>query len=306
MANADLWALSDLCTPWCVHVVATLRIADHIAVGDEEINRLATAAGCDADALQRVLRHLVGEGVFDEPERGRFALNEAARGLLEPGARPGLDLDGFGGRMAHAWGTLPGYVRTGAPTYDRLFGRPFWEDLEAHPKIAAEFDALMGPDGHGTPDPEVLIVGDWDAVRTVVDVGGGTGALLTSEIGSGAGNHPCRAVERRRPDDEERSAPSAHSLAPSGFADAMRRRWVPGRRAEHRGCPGRRMLQFVSEGGRGMQIEEGYGEDKLEPADEPIAPDFVNRTLLPRQTGDRAGSNKGSPCSGPRSPIRAS
>ena len=30
---ADLWALSDLCTPWCVHVVATLRIADHIAAG---------------------------------------------------------------------------------------------------------------------------------------------------------------------------------------------------------------------------------------------------------------------------------
>jgi hypothetical protein len=26
----DLWALSDLCTLWCVHVVATLGIADRI------------------------------------------------------------------------------------------------------------------------------------------------------------------------------------------------------------------------------------------------------------------------------------
>ena len=34
-AGADLEALSDLCTPWCIRVAATLRIADHIA------NRLA-------------------------------------------------------------------------------------------------------------------------------------------------------------------------------------------------------------------------------------------------------------------------
>jgi hypothetical protein len=176
--RADLWALSDLCTPWCVHVVATLKIAEHIAAGTGEIDQLAAAADCDAAALQGVLRHLVGKGVFREPERGRFALNEAARGLLDPGARLGFDLDGFGGRMAHAWGTLLGFVRTGEPAYHEVFGRPFWEDLDAHPKIAAEFDALIGPPGHGTPDPEVLVNGDWDSVRTVVDVGGGTGSLL--------------------------------------------------------------------------------------------------------------------------------
>jgi SAM-dependent methyltransferase len=36
----------------------------------------------------------------------------------------------------------------------------------------------MGPAGHGIPDPEVLLSGGWESVRTVVDVGGGTGALL--------------------------------------------------------------------------------------------------------------------------------
>ena len=38
---ADLLALSDLCTPWCVHVVATLRIANHIDAGIDEIDKLA-------------------------------------------------------------------------------------------------------------------------------------------------------------------------------------------------------------------------------------------------------------------------
>jgi hypothetical protein len=44
--GVDLWALSDLCTPWCTHVVATLRIADHVAVGASAIS--APRPGADA------------------------------------------------------------------------------------------------------------------------------------------------------------------------------------------------------------------------------------------------------------------
>ena len=92
---ADIGALSDLCTPWCIHVVATLRIADHIAAGNAEIDELAALSGTDRDSLYRVLRHLVSKGLFEEPEPGRFALNEAARGLLEESVRLALDLDSF-------------------------------------------------------------------------------------------------------------------------------------------------------------------------------------------------------------------
>jgi SAM-dependent methyltransferase len=120
----------------------------------------------------------VSKGVFQEPTPGQFALNEAARELLDPSQQLGLDLNGIGGRMASAWGSLLTAVRTGTPAYHELFGLPFWEDLEAHPDIATSFDALIGPPGHGTPDPEVLLTGGWEEVATVVDVGGGTGALL--------------------------------------------------------------------------------------------------------------------------------
>lgn len=174
--GVDVHALADLCTPWCVHVAATLRVADHIASGAGRIDELAAAAGADPDALGRVLRHLVARGVFEEPAPGRFALNAAGRRLL--GHDVGLDLDGIGGRMAYAWGGLLAAVRTGRPAYDGLFGRPFWEDLAANPGIAAGFDALMGIAGHGVPDPDILPGGRWDGVRTVVDVGGGNGTLL--------------------------------------------------------------------------------------------------------------------------------
>ena len=179
----DVRKLADLSTPWCIHVVATLRIADHIQAGAADIETLAAAAGADPSSLHNVLRHLAGKGVFEEPEPGRFALNEDARALLDEQFRIGFDLDGFGGRMAHAWGTLLSAVRTGKPAYHEEFGRAFWEDLEAHPEIAASFDAMMGPAGHGRPDPEVLLdPSEWRFVKTVVDVGGGTGTLLAEVL----------------------------------------------------------------------------------------------------------------------------
>lgn len=187
--RANLETLSDLCTPWCIRVVATLRIADHIAAGTTQINSLAAAAGCHSDSLRAVLGHLVSKGVFLEPEPGRFVLNEAAQGLRDPSQRLGLDLEGIGGRFAYGWGTLLTYVRTGAPAYHELFRLPFWEDLDAHPHIAADFDALIGPAGHGTPDPAFELVGGWQPVKTAIDVGGGTGAMLAEILRAHPGIH---------------------------------------------------------------------------------------------------------------------
>jgi 2,7-dihydroxy-5-methyl-1-naphthoate 7-O-methyltransferase len=171
------YTLADLQRPWCVLVAATLRIAHLIDSGITGAADLAAAAGCDGYALRAMLGYLAAEGIFEQPSPGQFALNDAARGLLDPSTF--LDLNGIGGRMAGVWSSLPGYVRTGQPGYQDVFGLPFWEDLAAHPDIAASFDALMGPAGHGTPDPRFEITGGWDKVRTIVDVGGGTGAMLT-------------------------------------------------------------------------------------------------------------------------------
>jgi SAM-dependent methyltransferase len=164
-------------------VAVTLRVAERMEEGAAEIGELAAACGADTDALGRVLRHLAGKGVFEEPAPGRFLLNDAARGLMDSGFRLGLDLDSFGGRMAHAWSTLLPAVRTGKPAFHEVFGRPFWEDLEAHPEISERFDALIGPEGHGIPDPRVLLnPDDWKWIKTVVDIGGGTGSLLAEVL----------------------------------------------------------------------------------------------------------------------------
>ncbi|MFD0683231.1 methyltransferase [Actinomadura fibrosa] len=181
--TADVWALSDLATPWCLRVAVTLGVAEHLARGTTKIDDLAREADCDADSLARVLRHLVDRGVFEEPAEGEFALNDAARVLVEPGAlRGNLGLDGWGGRIAGAWSGLLTAVRTGRPAYEKVFGLPYWEDMDAHPHIAASYDAQMSEGGRAVPDPAVLIDGGWEDVRHVVDVGGGTGAMLAETL----------------------------------------------------------------------------------------------------------------------------
>lgn len=172
------WDLADLATPWAVHVAVTLRIAEHIEEGVTAIEALAGAVGADEYMLHRTLTHLASRGVFDEPEPGRFALNDAARALLDPGAHLGLDLDGVGYRFAEAWSTLLDLVRTGESGYEARFGLPFFDDLHAHPQFAADFDALMGPEGHGFPSADIPLEGGWEDVRTVIDVGGGSGTML--------------------------------------------------------------------------------------------------------------------------------
>jgi hypothetical protein len=175
--SVNLEQMLDLATPRCMRAAATLRIPWHIAAGHREIGELAAVTGCDTDALHALLGYLVSKGVFREESPGRFACNRAAEQLSKTKF---ADLEGIGGRMAHAWGTVLDYVRTGQSAYQKVFGRPFWEDLAAHPAIAADFDALMGPVGHGVPDYDIELAGGRDPIRTIVDVGGGTGAMLAS------------------------------------------------------------------------------------------------------------------------------
>jgi 2,7-dihydroxy-5-methyl-1-naphthoate 7-O-methyltransferase len=182
MGTPDVDALADLATPWCLRVAVTLRIAERIAGGTTSVADLAAAAGCDPDALGRVLGHLASVGVFARTGPASFGLNHAAEQLSEPSVRLQLDLDGFGDRLARPWGALLGQVRTGEVAFPKVYGRSFWDDLDADPAVAADFDALMGTDGHGPPDPDVLPSGDWAGVRSVVDVGGGTGAFLRAVL----------------------------------------------------------------------------------------------------------------------------
>lgn len=173
--------ITDLVTPMAVRVAATLRLADLVASGVEAVDDLAERSDTDPNALGRMLRHLACHGVFAEPAAGRFTLNEAAdllRSDHPSGMREMFDLDGFGGRMDLVFTELMHTVRTGRPAWETVFGAPFWDYLAAEPAMAASFDATMA----GSTRTTAAAAYDWSGVRHVVDVGGGTGALLAEVL----------------------------------------------------------------------------------------------------------------------------
>lgn len=175
--------VTDLVTPMAVRVAASLGLADLMAGDAVTVEELARRSDTDADALGRLLRHLACRGIFVEREQGRFAVNEPAALLASghpSGMRARLDLGGFGGQMDLAFTGLLHTVRTGQPAWETVFGAPFWRYLAASPQMSASFDAMMASGADYVADAARGY--DWSGARHVVDVGGGTGALLAEVL----------------------------------------------------------------------------------------------------------------------------
>jgi O-methyltransferase len=214
-AGAEVSAMADLITPMAVRVAATLRIADHVAAGRRTAAELAETANADADALDRMLRHLVHVGVFLYDESGRYALTaigEALRDDHPSGVRARLDIEGALGRADLSFVELLHSVRTGEPAFPARYGRAFWDDVGSNPGRSASFDAIMSADV-GEWARAILPAYDWGSLGHVVDIGGGDGTLLIAMLSE----HPAllgTVVELPGPAEAARAA-----LAAAGLAD---------------------------------------------------------------------------------------
>jgi hypothetical protein len=160
-----------------VYVAAKLGLADQLSLGPRAAEELAQRTGADPATLRRLLRFLVFHGVFAETDDGRFALNRAAESLqsghprsLRPGAiRAGEGMWEVSSRLLDA-------VRTGRTPHDDVHGVTFFERMAERGK-ETEFAVRMGSSIAGLGQAVAAL----DCVRdagTVVDVGGGHGALL--------------------------------------------------------------------------------------------------------------------------------
>ncbi|CAG7591064.1 methyltransferase [Rhodococcus opacus] len=161
-----------------ISAVCELGVPDRLADGACLLGDLAASVGADADALGRFLRVLVAEGLFAEVGGGRFALTEAGE-LLRADAPGSLrHLVGLMSNEAYlVWGHAAHSIRTGKESFSAAFGKPYFEWLSENPSAADEF--ARGQAGLVELRLLPLLDHDWSDVGTVVDVGGGTGALIT-------------------------------------------------------------------------------------------------------------------------------
>jgi hypothetical protein len=160
-------------------LAAKMGIADLLKEGPREANDLAEATGTHPPSLNRVMRLLASAGVFEEQENGSFALTSLGTCLREgvPGSARAMVMLFAGERIQNAWQELEYCVRTGEPVFrKRGLDDPF-KDPARTPEDSATFDAAMA-DLTRLTAVAVAAAYDFAPLRTVVDVGGGNGALL--------------------------------------------------------------------------------------------------------------------------------
>lgn len=170
-----------------LRVAAELGVADALRDGPRTAAELATACGALADPLERVLRGLAADGVLDERPGRRFALTDVGALLAadHPASQRGAVL--VRGRLyPAAAGGLLDAVRHGGTPFEAVHGRPFFAHLADHPDDDADFRRSM--EARSRREAEAVVAAcDLTGVRTVVDVGGGSGVLLRTLLAARPG-----------------------------------------------------------------------------------------------------------------------
>jgi hypothetical protein len=162
-----------------VLVVAQLGIADLVKDGPRHLAELAELTRTHEPSLYRVLRYLASRGLFAEDSDGRFSITAGAQPLQADSADSIMAEVRWNGSevIRRSWDNLGHSVRTGQTAFDYTFGRPFFDHLADDQEFARVFNDAMTT-GSVDEGPDIVAAHDFSRYGTVVDVGGGHGALL--------------------------------------------------------------------------------------------------------------------------------
>ncbi len=165
-----------------VWVAAELGIADLLVNGPLTADELAEQTQTQGAALYRLLRALASVGIFAQDPQGRFSLTPPANLLRSdvPDSQRSFAIM-MGAEFYKAWGELLHSVRTGRGGFQKMFGMPFFQYMLEHPRRHGIYDTAMGRFGQAEAEA-MLDAYDFSGVRTVVDVGGGSGMLLEAML----------------------------------------------------------------------------------------------------------------------------
>jgi len=186
-----------------LHLAATLGIADQLKDGPRHSRDLAKATATHAPSLNRVLRLLATAGVVAEQEDGAFALTPIGECLRTdiPGSANAMVKLFAGTRIQDNWKELEYCVQTGEPAMRKKGIVDHFSDPNRDPDDAANFDAAMA-DLTRMIAIAVAAAYDFTPFGTLVDVGGGNGALL---VGILSANPRLRGVVFDLPSAVERA-----------------------------------------------------------------------------------------------------
>lgn len=164
-----------------MNVAAELNLADLIAAGQQTSAALAQQTQTQTQAMYRLLRTLASVGLFTEVEAGSFELTALGVFLRtdHPLSMRAWTRNVTGRSQWQLFGALRRAVETGGPIAREVLGMSGWEYLNHHPEERGVFNEAMVSIVRQVADAVVRAY-DFSRFQTLVDVGGGYGALLSA------------------------------------------------------------------------------------------------------------------------------
>jgi hypothetical protein len=162
-----------------------LGVIDAIGEGRRTSAELAQELELDEDTLHRTLRLAAAHGIADLDRRGRFSLTPVGLTLrsdasptLAPWTRH-LSTEA----VQRPWAALPETIRTGEPSFPRVYGKSIWQHFAENPEEERLFAESMR---ELTALSLAWIVQryPWPQQGVVADVAGGSGPVLAGILGA--------------------------------------------------------------------------------------------------------------------------
>jgi hypothetical protein len=163
-----------------IYVAAKLRFADVLKDGPASAAQIALATQSDQDSVSRLMRALTTVDVFKVDGSGRFTVTALGK-PLQSGVRGSLRemIVTLGEVHYAAWAHLLHSVKTGKIAFESAFGKQMFDYLGQDHAAGNTFTRAMA-DCSSLSSCAVLLSYDFSGIRSIIDVGGGSGKLLTA------------------------------------------------------------------------------------------------------------------------------
>jgi predicted transcriptional regulator len=166
-----------------LHAATKLGIPDILKSGPKSTSEIARACNANEDAVYRVMRALASAGVFAEGAPRTFALTPEGELLLSdrPDSQRSMVL-WLGNKMHFdTYPELTYAMQTGNTVTEKVYGESCFGYFEKNPEVSKVFnEAMTGFSQMFAPAALDAYDFSWLNGKTLADVGGGHGFVLTS------------------------------------------------------------------------------------------------------------------------------
>lgn len=159
------------------------NVPDYLGEHQLSAARLAEASGIDALSLTRALRALSALGAFTEVSPEVFSNTAVSSFFREDGGLRNCALCYSLDVYLKSAIALGYSVATGKSATAHVFGVSIWDYFQNNPAEAQIFNRMLA-ELRGDEHRQIVDAYEWSGFGTVVDVGGGVGALLATVLES--------------------------------------------------------------------------------------------------------------------------